>query len=422
MNRQLTDEKQIFRNLDFIFLNINAALVIIGYGLSVYTNGATIESMKILKSFMLLLSAVGLFRNMSLNKNSIPSPSVIYIIVFCFWVFLISFFADNVLFSIKTASGFLAPFVYIYVALHNLLTRYHIYSLIRAFIRSMNLVYAIPVLTYVLSGAGFEQINIYGQSSEAGHIFVSNQYGWASTIFILSSIDILFTLKPRNLYRLFLFVFTIIALYITLVSGNRASWLSLILSMLIFVVRLKTVRADFKVLLMIVPIAGVIWFSKIPDSSLNARLQITQTQFERGEERLNTANTVIKYFNKEQILWLTGVGMFNYKIIENMPLSDYHNSYLEILFGGGIILFMMFILFMVLRPLYHYIRYYSKYYLLFSPLLIIPFFESNITGGQFLFYPWFIFMLLYNINPEKSYVTRNTAKEKKQIIPHTVHA
>lgn len=422
MHRQVTVEKQIFRNLDFIFLSINAALVIIGYGLSVYTNGATIESMKILKSFLLLISAVGLIRSMSLNKKSIPSPSVVYILVFCFWVFLISFFAENILFSLKTASGFLAPFVYIYVALHNLLVKYDIYSLLRAFIKSMNIVYAIPVLTYVLSGAGFEQINIYGQSSVAGEIFISNQYGWASTIFILSSIDILFTSRPGKVHRIFLFVFTIAALYITLVSGNRASWLSLILSMLIFVVRLKTVRLDFKFLLMIVPIAGVIWFSKIPNSSLNARLEMTQTQFERGEERLNTANTVIKYFNQKDILWLTGVGMFNYKIIANMPLSDYHNSYLEILFGGGLILFLMFISFMVLRPIYHYVKYYSKYYLLFSPLLIIPFFESNITGGQFLFYPWFIFMLLYNINPEKTLVQKKSVIQKNIPRPKPIHA
>ncbi len=422
MRRQVSVEKQIFRNLDFIFLNINAALVIIGYGLSVYTNGATIESMKILKSFMLLLSAIGLIRTMSLNKKTIPSPSVVYILVFCFWVFLISFFSENILFSLKTASGFLAPFVYIYVALHNLLSKYNVYSLIRAFVKAINLVYAIPVITYVLSGAGFQQINIYGQSSAAGQIFISNQYGWASTVFILSSIDIFFTSRPRKLHRIFLFVFTVIALYITLVSGNRASWLSLILAMLVFVVRLETVRIDFKILMTIIPIAGVIWFSKIPESSLNARLEMTQTQFERGEERLNTANTVIKYFNQHDILWLTGVGMFNYKIIANMPLSDYHNSYLEILFGGGVVLFLMFILFMVLRPLYHYIKYYSKYYLLFAPLLIIPFFESNITGGQFLFYPWFIFMLLYNINPEKSTILKKSVIPKKALRPNTLHA
>lgn len=422
MHRQITVEKQIFRNLDFIFLSINAALVIIGYGLSVYTNGATIESVKILKSFMLLISAIGLIKSMSLNKKSIPSPSVVYILVFCFWVFLTSFFAENVLFSIKTASGFLAPFVYIYVALHNLLVKYDIYSLLRAFIKSMNLIYAIPVLTYVLSGAGFEQVNIYGQSSLAGQIFVSNQYGWASTVFILSSIDILFTSRPRKLHRIFLFVFTVVALYITLVSGNRASWLSLILSMLIFVVRLKSIRLDFKILMMIIPIAGIIGFSKIPDSSLNTRLAITQAQFERGEERINTANKMIKYFNHDKILWLTGVGMFNYKIIANMPLSNYHNSYLEVLFGGGIILFLMFISFMVLRPLYNYAKYYSKYYLLFSPLLIIPFFESNITGGQFLFYPWFIFMLLYNINPEKTFVKRKSIVQKRTISPKPIHA
>ena len=77
-------------------------------------------------------------------------------------------------------------------------------------------------------------------------------------------------------------------------------------------------------------------------------------------------------------------------------LHGYHNSYYEILFGVGIILFLVFLSFMMFRPLIRYIKYYAKYTLLLPPLMILPFFESNLTGGQFLFFPWFTFMLLLN--------------------------
>lgn len=76
--------------------------------------------------------------------------------------------------------------------------------------------------------------------------------------------------------------------------------------------------------------------------------------------------------------------MFNYeRIIHGEGLGDYHNSYLEVLFGGGIALFLMFINFMIIRPFYYYAKYYSKYFLLITPFAIIPFFESNLTVVSF---------------------------------------
>lgn len=422
MSQRLTTEKQIFRNLDFILLNLNAFLVIVGYALSVSSDGASIGSFKILKSFFLLIAVVSIFRSLSFSRAKKPSPSVIFMLVFCFWVFLLSFFSEQVLFSISTSMAFIAPLIYVYFALFNLLYKYDPFSLLRAFTKSINLIYSFPIFAYLLSGAGFGQVNIYGSSSAAGQIFISNQYGWSSAIFILTSVDILINSRPGKFYRIFLLLLTLIDLYIALISGNRASWLSLIFGLLIFTIRFPTVRADFKFLLMIIPVAGVIWFSKIPDSSLNTRLNITESQIETGEARFITAQTVIKEFNENNWLWITGVGMFNYEIIANMSLSDYHNSYLEVLFGGGIVMFIMFLYFMLFKPLYNYARYYSRNFLLFSPLVIIPFFESNITGGQFLFYPWFIFMLLYNITPEKTLVQNKSVIQKNIPRPKPIHA
>ena len=45
MKGNKNEQKAIFRDLDFILLNVNALLVIVGYGLAVYTMEASLEAM-----------------------------------------------------------------------------------------------------------------------------------------------------------------------------------------------------------------------------------------------------------------------------------------------------------------------------------------------------------------------------------------
>ncbi len=422
MRKSKTLQRKIWTDPNFIFLNINAFLVVFGYGIAVYTALESVAAMKIVKSFFLAVSCIFLFKDMKLNRNPIPSPTFIYVMIFSFWVFLMSFFSSNIIYAISKSLNFLFPFIYLYIALHNLLNKYPSVELLKAFIKATNIIYLIPVLSYIISGAGFGQVNIYGQGTKEGQFFVSNQYGWSCCIFIITSVDLWLNAKPGKGYRIFLIISSLVALYIMLISGNRASWVSMIFALMIFILRLKNIRTDFKVLLMIIPIAAGIWFYQIPESSLQSRLNDTESQLEKGEARFNTAKLAISEFNDNKILWVTGAGMFNYEeIIHGEGLGDYHNSYLEVLFGGGIILFLLFINFMLLRPIYYYIKYYSKYFLLIPPFVVIPFFESNLTGGQFIFFPWFIFMLLFNIPPYYDEMMKANAQQRaiqnKKIIP-----
>jgi len=420
LSKQLSENKRIFRDMDFILLNINAFLVIFGYALAVYTELQSVGIMKIVKSFVLVLSIFSLFRSAKLGKNPIPSPTFLYMMVFSFWVLLMTFFAENVYFAISRSMTFLLPFLYLYVSIHNLTNKYNAFALLKAFARSFNIIYAMPVFLFLLSGAGFSQTTIYGQGSTEGQFLVSNQYGWSCAVFMITSLDVWLSTKPGKAYKIFLLFTNVVAFYLVLISGNRASWLAIALAMVIFALRLKTIRTDFKILLAILPIAGIIWFYNLPDSSLQTRLNDTETQLETGEARFNTAKLAISEFNEDKYLWITGAGMFNYeRIIHGEGLGDYHNSYLEVLFGGGIALFLMFINFMIFRPFYYYAKYYSKYFLLITPFAIIPFFESNLTGGQFLFYPWFIFMLLFNIPPyydQKRLKANQEMLTKKKIV------
>ncbi len=413
MPKQFSAESKIFRDPDFILLNINAFLVIIGYAIAVYTRLESVAIMKFIKAFILIVSCIALFKDVKLYRNPIPSPTIIYISIFSFWVFLMSFFSINVSFSIRTSMNFLLPFLYLYIAIHTLLNKYNTIDLLKSFIKSFNLIYFVPVGAFLLSGGGFGQVNIYGSGGGEGQFFVSNQYGWACALFIITSVDVWLNLRPRKRYKFFLIIFTLLAIYLLLISGNRASWVSLILALFIFILRLKNIRTDFKIFIAVIPIASILWFYQLPESALQNRLDDTETQLASGEARFNTAKLAINKFNENKMLWLTGAGMFNYEgVIRGEGLGDYHNSYLEVLFGGGVILFLLFIYFMLIRPLYYYITFYSKYFLVIPPILVIPFFESNLTGGQFLFFPWFIFMLLFNVPPYYDELKKKTTSRK----------
>ncbi|MGB4833181.1 MAG: O-antigen ligase family protein [Chitinophagales bacterium] len=418
MARALTQQQKIFRNVDFILLNINALLIILGYGLAVYTDTASVPMVKLIKTAFLAVSLIALLKNLQFKSNPFPSPTIIYLLVFAFWVTLMAFFVEDVVFSIMRAMTFIFPLFYTYLVLSNLANKYDVYSLLKAFARSFNLIYSLPIIVFLLSGAGFSQANIYGQTGNSGHFFISNQYGWACAMFLITGMDVWLNTQPKKLYKYYLLGTSVVGLFLVMASGNRASWVAICLAIIIFTLRLKNIRSDFKLLIALIPIVGIIWFYQLPESSLQARLSDTETQIDKGEARFNTAKYAFGVFNEDKIKWITGAGMFNYEgTIGSDGLGDYHNSYLEVLFGGGIGLFIMFINFMIFRPFYYYIKYYSKTFLLITPVAIIPVFESNLTGGQFLFYPWFVFILLFNIPPEydkKRWELIRSKKEKQQ--------
>ena len=67
-----------------------------------------------------------------------------------------------------------------------------------------------------------------------------------------------------------------------------------------------------------------------------------------------------------------------------------HNSYGELFYGSGILAFLYFFWHFTIIPVKIYFLNFSRTFFSFLGIILIPFFESNLTGGQFLFYPWFI--------------------------------
>ena len=291
---------------------------------------------------------------------------------------------------------FFVPLIYVYLSLSYLVLKFGISVLLTGLHWGLLLIYSIPLLIYVFSGGKITATNIYGPGGDE-QAFSSNNYGWSATMYILSYLFVWKDVHLKKYWRIFFGLLLLIAIILFFTSANRTSWLSMGVAMIPFFFTYKEMKLTYKIAGLLVVLGFVAYLLADPNSSLNYASNKTTDQEQKGEARFETAQVMVNQFNADETRWITGIGMFNYDLLKNKDvLNGYHNSYYEVLFGAGVLLFLVFLSFMVFRPLVRFIRYYSKYTLLLPPLMIIPFFESNITGGQFLFFPWFTFMLLLN--------------------------
>jgi len=376
------------------------ALVIVGYALAVLTGGASVGFMRLLKYAVLLLSILYLFRTKRIILTLLAGYlQSLFILSAAFTVFAL--LSTSPVASVARVLTYIVPFLYVAFSVGYLLLCYPTLSVLHAFIGAINWVYFIPIASFFLTGGKLTDTNIYFNSTENEEsAFVSNHYGWSGTLFLLTGTDLLRNVPLPWWRKTLILVFGVIAAYLVLISGNRTSWLSLILVALVFIFQYKRLAFYQKVLVSLLPLGLIIYLVQDPQSAINTRVEKTRTQQAKGESRFNRAQLMAQYFNQSPDLWLTGIGMFNKDKIESITRwPGYHNSYLEVLFGSGLAVFSIFFYLIVLRPAYFYLRYYSTYYLFFLPLLVIPYFESNLTGGQFLFFPWFMAALFMGYTP-----------------------
>jgi hypothetical protein len=392
-----TDDLPIRRHPLLRLLFLNLALVIIGYALCVLTNFASVGPMRVVKYGVLGISILILLKqNIGLLRLVWEQMQRVRLLVI---VFLgLALFTTDPADSLSRTLTYLVPFLYIVFSVGFLLVRYPIREVLHEFLHMLNWVYFLPIASYFVTRGSLADTNIYYISAEGeGTAFVSNHYGWASTLFLVSGLDLLRN-QPLPIWRrVFIILFSGVALYLILISGNRTSWLSLLCVGLVFVFRYRRMALYQKVLVALLPLGLIGYLLQDPDSALNNRIQKTKVQNRKGETRAKTAVLMINFFNEYPSNWITGIGLFNHSKIRNILSGrGYHNSYFEILFGAGGVVFGYFFYLFVFRPLYVYLRYFAHYYLFFLPLIIISYFESNLTGGQFLFFPWFIAVVLFS--------------------------
>lgn len=377
-------------------LFLNGLFVIIGYALANLTGGALVTVVSIIKNIFLFFSFAFL-----IATGRVISPGRIFDSGFIPVIFGVLIFYASIG-SGTTSDGFFRtltffiPLIYVYLSLSYLISVFGIRTIFLGLHWSLLFIYCVPLIFYIFSGGTITDTNIYGPGGEE-QAFASNNYGWSATMYILSFLFVWKDINLKKYLKVFFGLLLPVAIILFFTSANRASWLSFAVAMIPFFFKYKAMHLKYKVAGIIVIFGFISFLLADQNSSINFATTKTQKQEQTGEARFETAQIMFDNFNKESTLWVTGVGMFNFKMLKNKDLlRGYHNSYYEVLFGAGIPLFLVFLTFMVFRPLVRFIKYYAKYTLLLPPLMILPFFESDLTAGQFLFFPWFTFMLLLN--------------------------
>lgn len=377
-------------------LFLNAFFVIISYALYNLTGGISVAYVRIFKNIFIFFSLIYLIiTNRIINPGRIFDSGFIPVI-FGVLIFYVSIGSGAVVESFDQALTFFIPFIYVYLSLSYLIANFGIQLTLKGLHWSLLVIYCVPLITYILSGGSISDTNIYGPGGE-GQMFSSNNYGWSATLYLLSLLFVWKDIKLKKYGKVFFVILLPVAIILFFTSANRSSWLSMSVTMIPFLLSYKGLHLKYKIAIMLIILGFISILLADPDSSINFAREKSHRQEQIGEERFKVASIMYDHLNKEPSLWITGVGMFNFSSIKNKSnLGGYHNSYYEILFGVGILLFLVFLSFMVFKPVIRFIKYYSKYTLLLPALIILPFFESDITGGQFLFFPWFTFMFLMN--------------------------
>lgn len=384
---------QLNKDIHFKLFLFNCSFVILGYGINTITGQALLTPVKAIRMLVLGVSIILLIRHYYYSTKDRNFGSYHFLLLYI--ILSGTIFSYNISYSLNRAITFLFPIFYLMVFFKYATSKYSISAIGKEISNYFQITYAIPILVFAIFERSFGSTYLKGDVQA----FVRNHYGWSSILFLLCSADLLLNYKVPNWRKWLTLPLLPIAFYILLASGSRSSWLALALTSLVFLVRLNSIPIWVKPLLFVVASIPIFSFLNDSDSALYARWEKTQLQLEKGEDasdRIYWLNLVLHEFNENPTRWLTGRGFFNY---EGLPFKGYHNSYYEILFGCGVFVFAYFLYLFLLRPAYFYFRYYSKYFLTFFPLVIIPFFESNLTGGQFLFFPWFTYMMFYSIDP-----------------------
>jgi hypothetical protein len=391
------DDLPIRRHPLLRLLFLNLALVIIGYALCVLTNFASLGPMRVVKYSVLGVSILVLLKQeVSLLRLIWEQMQGIRLLVLIFLGFAL--FTTDPYASLARTLTYVVPFLYVALSVGCLLVRYPIREVLHEFLNVLNWVYFLPIASYFITGGSLTDTNIYFISSEGeGTAFVSNHYGWAGTIFLVSGLDLLRNQPLRAWRSVFIILSSGVALYLILISGNRTSWLSLLFVGLVFVFCYRRMALYQKILVALLPLGLIVYLLQDPNSALNIRIKKTQVQAKKGEARARIGTKMFRHFNQNPAYWATGIGMFNNtKARKILRGRGYHNSYFEVLFGSGVVVFGYFFYLLVFRPLFVYLRYFARYYLFLLPLIIIPYFESNLTGGQFLFFPWFVAVVMFS--------------------------
>jgi O-antigen ligase len=372
---------------------LNVFLVVLGYSF----RDAAFQIVKNFRSVLVVVSLISLFMSQGTLRYAFDEGKNWVLWVFILLNLLVVPFSVDFFRSIERLLAWLPFVIYINYFVVYLFKQYSKDEVRFKLLQIFNLAYFHPIVILFLSGAVFKTQNIYG-IDVAG--YRTNVLGWACTFFVLTGFDI-YNNRETNVWfkRLFLAI-AVLCVWGVVLTGSRSSYISLAAAGAVLVLRSNRISVQFKSVIIVFILGFAYYIITSPDSVVNLRSQYADIRQVKGEVRFELAQKAFETLLKYPSLIITGFGFDNFRA----GLAEYggvktdlaaHNSYLELLFSTGIFCFLFFVIVLVINALVKYIKFDSQQFIFMPMLLIIPYFESNLNAGQFLFFPWITFLFFY---------------------------
>jgi len=390
----IKDEYRSQYDRHIVLFLLNVLLVIIGYA----TRGAVFQFVKVSRTALLVLSLAGLFTATQGYHRYLFRGNKSWVLWLFIMINLLAMsFSINFFKSITRVAAWLPFLIYINYFIVYLHRRYEKHQVKIKLIQLFALAYLLPLIVLFLLSNPLLNRDIYGLTIGG---FKANVLGWSGAAFFVMAVDLLTHVKPKG-WQKGMLVFAMVMAIITLIaSGSRSGYLCIAVSLSILVLTNGKINFFLKVLVTLFIIATTYYMLADPDSTVNQRIQRSEQQLEKGEYRFQLAKTALAIMYENPHLLLTGFGYDNalegiahYSgILFDLPS---HNSYLELFITTGFISFLFFLIFLVLNALFRYLLFDVRQFIFLPTFMIIPFFESNLNAGQFLFFPWMTFLFYY---------------------------
>lgn len=372
---------------------LNVFLIVYGYGL----RDQMFQAVKMARIGIVSLSLIGLLFVLSQGNFQFDKRKNWIVYVFLLLNVIVLPFSVDFTRSLGRIAAWIPFIIYTNYFVVYLFTRYTKDEAKIKLLQVFNLAYFYPVTLMFALGIMFQTENIYGQTIGS---YRTNVLGWACAFFILTGFDLYANLSIPKWMRVLFFITVLFSLWGIVLTGSRSSYASLALGTIVLVARSNRVSKGLKIGISICIIGFAYYIIDSPDSVVNLRAGYAEIRQQRGEVRFKLAETATNAFLDNPILLFTGFGFdgfqkgLKYYAGVKTDLAP-HNSYLEIFFSSGILAFIFFMFFFAGNALWKYLLFDSQYFVFFPMLLLVPYFESNLNAGQFLFFPWMTILFYY---------------------------
>ena len=390
--------RNIFRNQEhwdwhLVMYLLNVFLVVYGYGL----RGDSFQAAKLFRTVLVIVSLLGVLLAQGQTKYIFSQAKNWVLFGFLGLNIVVLPFSVDFLRSTERIVAWIPFLIYTNYFIVYLFKHYTKEEAKIKLLQIFSLAYFYPVAVMFMAGVAFQAENVYGQYVGA---YKANIIGWSCTMFVVMSFD-LYANHPMPKWLRYLFFGTVfLTLWAIVLTGSRSSYIGLALSSLVLIARNQQISIYLKIAASVCIIAFAYYIITSPESVINLRAKYADVRQQRGEIRFKLAEKAIEVFVNSPSVLVTGFGFDAFRA----GLEHYaglrtdlasHNSYLEILFSGGLFSFLFIVIFYAINAFIKYLRFDSQQYVFLPALMIIPYFESNLNAGQFLFFPWMTFLFYY---------------------------